>query len=224
MFQRPLQRLRDQPMLRLDDIILAPGPLGLVPGLPELQVDGPTLSIYCGGRGRARSQSRFDGTGTEDSQDLALDGLVDAEAAKGEAPSRPVIEGRTAAAIPGDVPFGPRVRDMQAAATLPTAEQPRKQTGSSSHRAAHHQPLHLGIVAHERTNPLVGLPGNIGVVVVTEQRDPGLPWPPVATGLVRLAVDDGRSGFGPPEGIGPRVEGIGQELQDRVVDGEPWTR
>jgi hypothetical protein len=76
-------------------------------------------------------------------------------------------------------------------------------------------------VIHERTNPLVGLPGNIGVVVVTEQRDPGLAWPPVAAGLVRLAVHDGRSGFSPPEGIGACVEGIGQELQDRVVDGEP---
>ena len=110
---------------------------------------------------------------------------------------------------------------MQATATLPTAEQPRKETGSPSHRAAHHQPLHLRIVVHERTNPLVGLPGNIGVVVVTEQRDPCLPWPPVAAGLVRLAIDDGCPGFGAPEGIGSRVEGIGQELQDRVVHGEP---
>jgi hypothetical protein len=109
---------------------------------------------------------------------------------------------------------------MQAAATRPTPQQPGQETGPPSHRAAHHQPLHLRIVAHESQNLLVGVPGNIGVVVVGEQGDPLLPRPAVAAGLVRLAVDHGRAGFGAPEGIGPRVERIGQELQDRVVHGQ----
>ena len=109
------------------------------------------------------SQGRFDGTGAEDPKDLALDGFVDAQAAKRQAGVGPVIEGRPLAGIPGDVPVRPRVRDVQAAATPPTPEQPREQTGSPSHRPAHHQPFHLRIVTHEREIPLVGVPGNIGL-------------------------------------------------------------
>src|SRR5947209_11626806 len=167
-------------MLWLHDIILAPGSFRLVPRLPELQVHGPALGIHLVSRGGACGQGRFDGAGTEDPKDLALDRLVDAEAAKGEAPVGSVIEGCAPAAVPRDVPLGPRVGDMQAPATLPAPEQPREQTGSPSHRAAHHQALHLRIVRHERAIPLVSIPGNIGVVMVTGQRDPSLPRPPVA--------------------------------------------
>ena len=124
----PLPRFRDQPMLWLDDIVLAPGPLGLVPRLPELQVDGPALRLHFVGCRGARGEGRFEIAGTEDPQDLALDRLVDAEAAEGQAPVSRVIEGGAPTAIPRDVPLGPRVRDMQAAATLPTPEQPPKQT------------------------------------------------------------------------------------------------
>ncbi len=100
---------------------------------------------------------------------------------------------------------------MQAATTPPTPEQPREQTGSPWHRTSHHEPLHLRIVAHEREILLVGVPGNISIVMVPDQRDPGLPRPPVAPGLVRLAVDHDRPGFGAPERIGPSVEGIGSQ-------------
>ncbi len=106
-------------MLWLHDIILAPGSFRLVPRLPELQVHGPALGIHLVSRGGACGQGRFDGAGTEDPKDLALDRLVDAEAAKGEAPVGSVIEGCAPAAVPRDVPLGPRVGDMQAPATLP---------------------------------------------------------------------------------------------------------
>ena len=62
----PLQCLRDQPMLWLHNIVLASGPLCLVPCLPELQVHRPALGIHFISRGGARGQGRFDSAGTED--------------------------------------------------------------------------------------------------------------------------------------------------------------
>jgi hypothetical protein len=68
---------------------------------------------------------------------------------------------------------------------------------------------------------LVPLPGNIGVVMISLQRDPGLGRAAVPSGLVGLPVHDGGAGHRPTEGVRSSVDRIAEEVQQGVVDREP---
>jgi hypothetical protein len=54
--------------------------------------------------------------------------------------------------------------------------------------------------------------------VVAQQRDPVLARLPMAARLVGMAIDHRGTGAGPPKGVRTGVAGVGQDLQDGVVD------
>ena len=130
-------------VLRLDRVVLPSRPLGLVPGLAELQLDrvadgGARLDASVGDPPGRLNRSR-----REDPQDLPADSLVDAESPEGDTPVGAMIEGRSLAGIPRDVTPNAGVADMQAASAVPTPEKPRQQARTASDRASRHQALHL---------------------------------------------------------------------------------
>ena len=109
---------------------------------------------------------------------------------------------------------------MEAAAAVTTPQEARQQAWAAPDGASHHEPLHLRVVSDELLIALVDVPRNIGLMMVAEQRDPVLTRLPMAARLVGTAVDHRRAGIGPSEGVGPRVAGVRQDLQDGVVDRE----
>jgi hypothetical protein len=66
----------------------------------------------------------------------------------------------------------------------------------------------------------VGLPGNIALMMAGEQHQPLRARPAVAARRVGGPLADAGAGAGPAEGIGAGIDGIVEETEDGVVDGQ----
>ena len=94
-------------MLGLDRVVLPSRPLGLVARFSQLQLQGPPSGQRLLERRVRARQRRLDGAGGQDTQDVALDRLVDAQPAERDAPSGTVVDLGAAAPVPGDMPLVP---------------------------------------------------------------------------------------------------------------------
>ena len=181
----PLQRLGHQAMLGLDGVVLPVRALRLVARLAEFQLERVVRCRRFLGRGVRRHEGRLDGARREDAKDLPLDRFIHAEPTEGDAAPRAMIDVSTAATVPRDVAFGAGVRHVEAAPTAAAAEETCDQTRPAPHRPFHHESFHLRVVGDERPISLPDVPGNIRLVVVTDQRDPLLA---LAAMVVRVPV------------------------------------
>src|SRR5262249_33507073 len=165
----PLQRLRDQPMLRLDRVVLAARAVSLVLGLAQLQLDRAVRGRVFVLRRRGAPQGGLDCAGAEHAEQLPFDRLINAQAAEGNAPTRAVVERGTPTAVARHVARRPRVADVQPASAVATPQQSGQQTRPSADGPSHHEPFHLRVLRNERPVPLVDVPGNIRLVMIAHQ-------------------------------------------------------
>jgi hypothetical protein len=113
------------------------------------------------------------------------------------------------------------VRDVQPAPTRGTPKQPHQHTATPPDRACRHLSLHLRVVGEKLLVVFVRVPGNIALVMIAQQDKPVRAPPMMPATLVRGPIDDARAGLGPAKGVGPSVDRVLQEVQDRVVVGLP---
>jgi hypothetical protein len=99
----PFQRRRHEAVLRLDGVILPPRALRLISGLAEFQLDGLADGLSLMGVGVREPTGRVDRARREHAQDLAADGLIDAESPERNTAVGAVIDRGAPAAIPWDV-------------------------------------------------------------------------------------------------------------------------
>ncbi len=132
-----LEFRRHEPVLGIGSIILAEGAVGTVAGRFEVSRQRFANLIAATGDLRLGLGGGSDGTRLDHPQQRVLDGIVDPQAAEGDAARLAVVEQAPPAGIARDVVLGPGVADRQLAATAPAAHETGKQGIAVLGRVSH---------------------------------------------------------------------------------------
>src|ERR1700722_193675 len=165
-----LQFRRDQPVLRIDGVILSECPIGAVArplGVPPQRV---TNLIAAAGRlgfgldGRSY-RSRFDNP-----QKSFLDGVVDTQSSECDAAWLAIVERTPPTGIARNVMLGACVADRQLASTTPAADKAGEQSVAVLRRSVMSACGH--VVAHHLADRLRPLPADVTLMGAWDQRQP----------------------------------------------------
>ncbi len=108
---------------------------------------------------------------------------------------------------------------------MAAAQQTGQQRIAATHGAARRQPLAVGIVGDQTLVPLEFLPRDVPLVVIGEQHLPVALRPAIASDDPLAPFPHAHPAAGSAEGISARVNRVGQQMQDRVVDRQfPYDR
>src|SRR6266566_148415 len=125
-----------------------------------------------------------------------------------------------AAVIPADSAARAAVSDVKLATAVTAAKEASEKRFTTAHRSTTHEALPVGVVGDQALIPLELDPRNIPLVVVLDQNVP------VAAPASEAAHDPLATRFNrhttsrAPKHVGTSVGGIGQDVVDRIVDGQ----
>lgn len=123
-----LQLSGHQPVCRIGGIVLPGCPIGMVAGSLEIAHQGFANLIPAAGSLRLGLRGGSDSSGFDHPQQCLLDGIVDTQAAEGNATRLAVVEQTPPAGIARDGVIGASVAERQLAATTPAAQQAGQQS------------------------------------------------------------------------------------------------
>src|ERR1700680_2321884 len=165
-----LQFRRDQPVLRIDGVVLPECPIGAV--ARRLEVAHQRITNLLGAFGRlcfgldGRSyRSRFDNP-----QKSFLDGVVDTQSSECDAAWLAIVERTTPTGIARNVMLGARVANRQLASTTPAADKSGEQSVAMLWRSVMSARGH--VVAHHLADRLRPLPADVTLMDAWDQRQP----------------------------------------------------
>ena len=123
-----LQFAGDQPVGRVGGVILPEGAISGIARRFEIAAKSlahliPSLAAACLGC----SHGRGDGAGADNGEERFLDGVIDAQAAKGDAARLAVVQPAAAATVARDMMLGARVAQRQLASAAAAADQAGEQ-------------------------------------------------------------------------------------------------
>ena len=122
-----LQFRCDKPVCRIGGIILPERPVGAVAGCFEIAHQGFANLVAPAGGLRLCLSGGSDGARFDHLQQCLLDGIVNPQAAEGDATWFAVVEQAPPAGIARDVMVGPGIADRQLATAAPAPQQAREQ-------------------------------------------------------------------------------------------------
>ena len=131
---------------------------------------------------------------------------------------RAVIDGSSSAVIAAGVAVAAAVGHVQLATAMAAAEQTCKQRLAASDRTSAHEALPVGVIGNQALIPLELGPGNITFMVVVDQNLPITAAPPEAAHDLLAAGVDGHATGRASESVGASVNGVREDVVDRVVD------
>src|SRR3981081_2331040 len=166
----PLQFHRDQPVLRIDGVILPECPIGAV--ARPLGVAHPRITNLIAAAGRlcfgldGRSyRSRFDNP-----QKSFLDGLVDTKSSECDAAWLAIVERTPPTGIARNIVLGACVADRQLASATPAADKAGEQSVAVLRRSV--MSACGQVVAHHLADRLRPLPADVTLMDAWDQRQP----------------------------------------------------
>src|SRR6202048_605115 len=124
-----LQFRRDQPVLRIDGVILPECPIGAVARSFEVAHQRITNLIAAAGRLCFGLDGRSYRSRVDNPQKSFLDGVVDTQSSESDAAWLAIVERTPPTAIARNVMLGACVADRQAASTTPAADKGREENG-----------------------------------------------------------------------------------------------
>src|SRR5882724_11290345 len=241
-----LQFRRDQPVLRIDGVVLAECPIGAVARRLEVAHQRITNLIAAAGRlcfgldGRSY-RSRFDNP-----QKSFLDGVIDTQSSECDAAWLAIVERTPPTGIARNVMLGAGVADRQLASTTPAADKAGEQSVAVLRRSVMSACGH--VAAHHLADRLRPLPADVTLMDARDQRQPFGPRLTTAPGSdhaccciiscrdttlaigVGAAVDrvvdhpmDGRIARPAPDHVAIRALGQVQPMLDEPEQGLPDT-
>ena len=208
----------DQAVRRVDRVELAAGQVRLVPRLGQRQL---RLMVHVGVRLFAyhhRLESSLDAERAQEPQHFGRHRRVDAHAAERDAPTRPMVETRTATAVANALALGPAVGNVDPSSAMPAAQQTREQPLSAANRATRQQTIPSSVVRDHTLVPLVLCPRNIALVVIHDQHIPLLAFPGEPPTDALASVLDRDTASRSTERVGATVDRVGQQSVNRAVD------
>ena len=214
-----LQLASHQTIGGIDGIILPTRMGGLVARPLQRQLELPLCGRRLARLGLERLDRSIDAERLQNPQNLRADGMIGAQAAERDAPLGAVIDERTLAVI------APRLTAIAhvhlATAVAATQKAGEKQLPVPCRSSGDGASLAGRVVGDHPLVPLELGPGDVALVLVLEQHLPlgqGAAHPaphPLA------ALLDADLACRSPEGIGARIDGVGQDVVHGVVEGQP---
>ena len=110
------------------------------------------------------------------------------------------------------------VGNVKLATAMAAAEQSCKQRLAASDRTFAHEALPVGVVGDQSLIPLERAPGNVTLMVIVDQNLPITAAPPEAAHDLLAAGVDGHATGRASESVGASVNGVREDVVDRVVD------
>ena len=169
---------------------------------------------------RYRLEGSLDAERVQQPQHFGRHRRVDPHAAERDAPARPMVEMRAAAAIANAFALGTAVGDVDPSPAMSAAQQTGEQRVPAANRAARQQTLPGSVVGDHTLVPLVLCPRNIALVVIHDQYVPLLAFPSEPTPDTLAPVLDRDPAPRSTEGVGAAVDRVGQQSVNRLVDRE----
>src|SRR5271155_3267710 len=162
----------DKAVVGIDSIVLTPRKGGLIAGLLKGKIDlAPLLGILdlpC-----LHSTDRcFDTERLEALDHLGANGAIDPHAAERYAWIAAMVEMASATMVAPRTPVLAAVGNVELAAAMTAAKKAGKQGLSTSHSAAAHETLTVGVVADQALIPLKLGPCNVSIMMVEDQNLP----------------------------------------------------
>src|SRR5260370_1338629 len=165
------------------------------------------------------SETRRHSERLQDPEDLAADSVIGAQATERDAPLRAVVHKSASAVI---APRLAPIAHVQLAAAMATAQKSSEKQLAATHRPSDRGTALTGrIVGNHLLVPLELAPGDITLVLILEQHVPFGHWAPHAAIDALAAVLDAYFAHRAAKGIGASIDGVGQDVVDRVVERQP---
>ena len=152
-----------------------PGPPRTAPGSAPARPDGACRRARVGVRLFAyyhRLESSLDAERAQEPQHFGRHRRVDAHAAERDAPTRPMVETRTATAVANALALGTAVGNVDPSSAMPAAQLTRAQPLSAANGATRQQTIPSSVVRDHTLVPRVLCPRNIALVVIHDQHTP----------------------------------------------------
>src|SRR5258706_11939731 len=165
-----LQFRRDQPVLRIDGVILSECPIGAVARRLEVARQRITNPIAAAGRLGFGLDGRSDRSRFDNPQKSFRDGVVDTQSSECDAAWLAMVERTTPTRIARNVMLRARVADRQLASTTPAADKAGEQSVAVLRRSVMSACGH--IVAHHLADRLRPLPADVTLMDPWDQRQP----------------------------------------------------
>src|SRR5271163_4424208 len=122
-----LQFASDQPIGWIGGVVLPEGAVGGIARRFEIAMKGLAHLIAALARLLLRGSRGSDGAGADDGQQRVLDGVVNTQAAKGDAARLGIVHPAPAAAVARDLMLHARVSERQLASTAPATDKAGEQ-------------------------------------------------------------------------------------------------
>src|SRR6516165_3002691 len=212
----PLQFTGHQPVLRVGGVVLTLCSGRLVASLLESQFELTFFVRELSAARFDRGQRRLDAQGLKPLQYFLGKHPVDAHPAESDAARcRKLVEGTDAL-----VAMGLAVANAKLLAAPGTAEQAGQQGFSGAYSTAAQEPLAVGVIGDQLLVPLELGPGNVALVVVTDQNLPAAPVALHAPDHALAPILD-RHPRGPAaERVGTGIDRVGQHVVNRRIHGQ----
>src|SRR4029077_17324830 len=164
-------------------------------------------------------QCGIDAERAQDSENLRTDSMIGTQPTERDAPLGAVVHESSMAIIaPGLAP----IAHVQLAAAMATTQQASKKQLAAPHRSSARGTALTGrIIRNHLLIPLELAPGDVAFVLILEQHVPFRLRAPQTALDALAAVLDAHLAHRATKGIGASIDGVGQDVVDRVVERQP---
>ncbi len=131
-----------------------------------------------------------------------------------------VIELAAAAMIAAGVAALARIGDVKFAPAMAASRKPGQKSFATPYGTAPRAELSCGVVRNQSLVPLVGIPADITIMMIGDQNIPVFLWLAYPLNHTLASVLDHRARAGAAKHIGPGIDRVVEDVQDRVVDGQ----